>query len=280
MPYVLRYGLVKAIEFLRPLVERYSLKSVLLFPVVKEKGLEKATNSDHNPAIRAVTRIKQEFANLTVVVDVCLCAFTVDGHCCVFNNDGKIDNKRSISLIAQLAVAYAKAGADIVAPSDMMDARIDSIRIQLNENGFNDVGIMSYSAKFASCFYGPFRDAAGSTPKFGDRKCYQLPPGSSGLAMRAVRRDIEEGADIIMVKPGTFYLDVIAKIAATHTDIPIAVYHVSGEYAMLYHGAAAGAFDLKTAVMEVITSFKRAGATIIITYFTPFILKWLKEDLN
>ncbi|RWS27425.1 delta-aminolevulinic acid dehydratase-like protein [Leptotrombidium deliense] len=277
MPNVCRYGVNKAIEYLKPLVSEYSLKSVLLFPVMREKGFAKAINEQFNPVIKLIPKLKNNFPSLTVITDVCLCGFTEDGHCCVFNENGKMDNSESISLLSKLSVSYAKAGADMIAPSDMMDCRVDAIRKGLNENGFHEVSIMSYSAKFASCFYGPFRDAAGSAPKFGDRKCYQLPPGSAGLAMRAVKRDIEEGADVVMVKPGLPYLDLVQKISSTYPEAPVAVYHVSGEYAMLCHGATAGAFVLKTAVMEVVTSFKRAGASIVITYFTPLILKWLKD---
>jgi porphobilinogen synthase len=188
-----------------------------------------------------------------------------------------MDNGQSVVHLSELSLSYAKAGAHVIAPSDMMDGRVAGIRQKLDANNFTDVSIMSYSSKFSSCFYGPFRDAAGSAPKFGDRQCYQLPPGSSGMAMKAVTRDIREGADTVMVKPGLPYLDIVKEISIRFPDVPISVYHVSGEYAMLTQGAVSGAFDLKTSVMEIMTSFKRAGATIVITYFTPQILQWITQ---
>ena len=188
-----------------------------------------------------------------------------------------MDNEQSLVHLSRIAVSYAKAGAHVVAPSDMMDGRIGAIRSALNTDFLHEVSIMSYAAKFSSCFYGPFREAAASAPKFGDRKSYQLPPGSSGLAVRAAERDVAEGADTVMVKPGLPYLDIARDISLRLPHVPLAVYHVSGEYAMLVHAAANGAFDLETAVMEVVTSFKRAGISIIITYFTPQILRWIKQ---
>lgn len=276
MPGVFRFGINKLLDYLDPLVNELKLKSILLFPVMKVKGIDFATVAQHNPVLRAIPKLRKQFPGLLILTDVCLCGFTDDGHCCTFK-DEKMDNETSIKLIGQVSLAYAKAGAHVIAPSDMMDGRIGQIRRDLNENNFTDVSIMSYSAKFASCFYGPFRDAAGSAPKFGDRKCYQLPPGSTGLAMRAVDRDIEEGADYVMVKPGLNYLDLVKEISIKHPNYPIAVYHVSGEFAKLYHGAKNGAFDLQTAVLEDMTSFKRAGAKIIITYFTPLILSYLSS---
>lgn len=275
MPGVFRYGIDELLCYLEDLAIE-NLKSILLFPVMQVKGIDKAIDAQHNPVLRAIPVLKKTFDSLLIITDVCLCGFTDDGHCCVFK-DGKMDNEASIKLIGDISLAYAKAGADVIAPSDMMDGRIGQIRSVLNESNFANVSIMSYSAKFASCFYGPFRDAAGSAPKFGDRKCYQLPPGSTGLALRAIARDIEEGADLVMVKPGLNYLDLVKEISIKHPLHPIAVYHVSGEFAKLYHGAANGAFDLQTAVMEDMTSFKRAGAKIIITYFTPLILKLLAQ---
>ena len=192
--------------------------------------------------------------------------------------NGSIDNDASIKRLAEISLAYAKAGCQIIAPSDMMDGRVGAIKQTLAENGLgNTVTVMSYSAKFASSFYGPFRDAAKSAPAFGDRKCYQLPPGSTGLAERAVDRDVREGADILMVKPGLAYLDVVKMVKSKYPSHPLAIYQVSGEYAMLYHGAQAGAFNLKTTLLEVLTSMRRAGADIIITYYTPSLLDWLKE---
>lgn len=277
LPGVSRLGKNATIDFLRPLIEQLDLTSVLLFPVVSEKGLEKAVDSAANPLLRLIPQLKQQFPSLLINVDVCLCGFSETGHCCVFHPDGKMDNERSVQELASIALAYAKAGAHVIAPSDMMDGRIGGIRRALDLHNFQDVAIMSYAAKFSSCFYGPFRDAAGSAPQFGDRKNYQLPPGARGLALRAVERDVAEGADLVMVKPGLPYLDIVREVANEFPRLSIAVYHVSGEYAMLAHGAKAGAFELKSAVLEVIGSFKRAGATVIITYFTPQLLQWLKE---
>lgn len=243
----------------------------------KDKELEDATNAVKNPVLRAIPVLKNCFPELLILCDVCLCGFTNTGHCCVFTADGKMDNEQSVAHLSKLSLAYAKAGANVIAPSDMMDGRVAGIRTTLDANNFCDVSIMSYSSKFSSSFYGPFRDAAGSAPKFGDRQCYQLPPGSAGMALRAVDRDIREGADTVMVKPGLPYLDIVKEIAVRFPDVPIAVYHVSGEYAMLVHGATNGAFDLKSAVLEVMTSFKRSGVSIVITYFTPQILQYIKE---
>lgn len=193
--------------------------------------------------------------------------------------DSCINREKSVERIAEVSLAFAKAGAQIIAPSDMMDGRIDAIKRILYDNGFlNRICIMSYSTKFASAFYGPFRDAAKSAPTFGDRRCYQLPHGSSGLALRASKRDVEEGADILMVKPCMSYLDVVKEIKQTFPHHPLAVYQVSGEYAMLWHGAQAKAFDLRMILIEVIQSMRRAGADIIISYYTPSILRWIKED--
>lgn len=206
-----------------------------------------------------------------------------------------MDNEQSVQLLADLSLLYAKAGVDVIAPSDMMDGRVGSIRRTLSANGFAHVDILSYSSKFASCFYGPFRDAAGnlsgkgpsasdftflfagSTPKFGDRKCYQLPTGSKGLALRAAERDIAEGASMVMVKPAMAYLDIVSSIASQFPNIPIAVYQVSGEYTMLVEAANKGVFDLQRVVIETLLSFKRAGANTIITYFTPLILQWIQK---
>ncbi|KAI1299195.1 Delta-aminolevulinic acid dehydratase [Halotydeus destructor] len=278
LPGVKRWGVNSVMDFLRPLVVELDLKSVLLFPVMSSssKGLDKMVSEQSNPVIKAIPLLRNAFPDLVILTDVCICGFSDTGHCCVFDHKGKMDNGESLKHIANLALAYAQAGAHVIAPSDMMDGRIRAIRDILDENSFSDVSIMSYAAKFSSFFYGPFRDAAGSAPSFGDRRCYQLPMGSSGLAMRAVERDLQQGADIVMVKPGMAYLDVIKNMATKFPEVPISVYHVSGEYAMLWHGAQAGAFELNNALLEVITSFKRAGASIIITYYTPLLLKLIK----
>lgn len=296
MPGVKRFGINSLVKYLTPLVTELGLKSVLLFPVLggssisqKESngnhqppadslmGLDAAVSPDSNPVLKTLPLLRTNFPDLLLVTDVCLCAFTETGHCCVFRGDGVMDNDASLEHLVNISLAYAKAGAHVIAPSDMMDGRIGAIRRALNQNHLRHISILSYAAKFSSCFYGPFRDAAFSAPKFGDRKNYQLPPGSSALAKRAVIRDIQEGADCVMVKPGLPYLDIVKDISLAHPEVPIAVYHVSGEYAMLVHGAKAGAFDLQTAASEVLVSFRRAGASIIITYLTPQILEWMKN---
>ncbi|KAM9325191.1 delta-aminolevulinic acid dehydratase [Gastrophryne carolinensis] len=280
LPGQARYGVNKLEGLLRPLVED-GLKSVLIFGVpsrVTKDDLGSAADADDTPAILAIRKIRSLFPDLVVACDVCLCPYTSHGHCGILREDGTLQNEASCQRLAEVAVAYARAGCHIVAPSDMMDGRIGAIKKALISNDMgNKVSVLSYSAKFASCFYGPFRDAAQSKPAFGDRKCYQLPPGARGLASRAVDRDVQEGADILMVKPGMPYLDVLRDVKNKHPDLPLAVYHVSGEYAMLWHGAQAGAFDLKVAVLEAMTGFRRAGADILITYYTPQLLKWIKD---
>lgn len=220
--------------------------------------------------------LRQWFPDLLIAADVCLCPYTCHGHCGILYEDGTLNNEASIARLAEISVSYAKAGCQIIAPSDMMDGRIGAIKKALAETGYGSkVSVMSYSAKFASSFYGPFRDAAKSAPSFGDRRCYQLPPGSSGLAERAVDRDVQEGADILMVKPGLAYLDIVKSIKTKYPTHPMAIYQVSGEYAMLYHGAKAGAFNLQTTLLEVLSCMRRAGADILISYYTPQLLDWL-----
>jgi porphobilinogen synthase len=283
MPEQYQLGVNQIAPFLEPLVKK-GLRSVLLFGVLTKEGRkdEQASwaDNDEGPVQRAIKLIKSKFPEVYVVTDVCLCAYTAHGHCGVFSKvecreNPDIDNDKSVARLAEMALSHAKAGADMVAPSDMMDGRIGAIKKALAGAGLSRrVSVMSYSAKFASCMYGPFRDAAHSAPSFGDRRTYQLPSGSSGLAIRALLRDIDEGADFLMVKPGLPYLDII-KEAKERSHVPISVYQVSGEYAMLWHAAAAGSFDLKTAVMESLTCLRRAGADIIISYYTPRLLDWL-----
>ncbi|XP_075761243.1 delta-aminolevulinic acid dehydratase isoform X1 [Pelodiscus sinensis] len=281
LPGQARYGVSKLEGMLRPLVAE-GLKCVLIFGVPTalpkdERG--SAADSEDTPAIQAIKKIRSSFPELLIACDVCLCPYTSHGHCGILRKDGTIQNEASCQRLAEVSLAYAKAGCHIVAPSDMMDGRVAAMKEALISHGMgNKVSVMSYSAKFASCFYGPFRDAALSKPAFGDRRCYQLPPGARGLALRAVDRDVQEGADMLMVKPGMPYLDLVRDVKAKHPTHPLAVYHVSGEFAMLWHGAQAGAFNLKAAVMEVMTGFRRAGADIIITYYVPQLLKWLKEE--
>ena len=295
LPEVKRLGINKLEGFLRPLVNS-KLKSILLFGVIDSDTLKDAHGSfaDNplNPVTRAIPLIRKLFPELTIACDVCLCAYTSHGHCGVFNDKEKatidscninlaevLDRETSVKRIASMALAFAKAGADVVAPSDMMDGRIHEIKKVLNENRLlNRVSVMSYSTKFSSAFYGPFRDAAKSAPSFGNRKCYQLPCNSTGLAVRASERDVQEGADILMVKPCMSYLDIVKEIKQKFPHHPLAVYQVSGEYAMIYHGAKANTFNLKDILIEILTGMRRAGADIIISYYTPKILEWLEED--
>ncbi|KAM5299923.1 delta-aminolevulinic acid dehydratase isoform 2-T2 [Ctenodactylus gundi] len=280
-PIFVTYGVNRLEEMLRPLVEE-GLRCVLVFGVpsrVPKDERGSSADSEDSPTIEAVRLLRKTFPDLLVACDVCLCPYTSHGHCGLLSKNGSFQAEESRQRLAEVALAYAKAGCQVVAPSDMMDGRVGAIKETLMEHGLgNRVSVMSYSAKFASCFYGPFRDAAQSSPAFGDRRCYQLPPGARGLALRAVDRDVREGADMLMVKPGMPYLDIIREVKNKHPSLPLAVYHVSGEFAMLWHGAQAGAFNLKAAVLEAMTALRRAGADIIITYYTPQLLQWLKEE--
>lgn len=268
-------------ELLDPLV-KLGLQSVLLFGVLTDESVKDPrgsfASSDKNPVVRACKFIREKYPLLTIVCDVCLCAYTNHGHCGLIREDLTINNEPSIQRIAEVAVAYAVAGAHVVAPSDMMDGRIGAIKTELKRIQLGSkVAVMSYSAKFASCYYGPFREAAGSGMKFGDRSGYQLPPFSRQMALRAIDRDIEEGADMVMVKPGGPYLDIVRE-CRDRVNVPVAIYQVSGEYAMLYHAATAGAFNLKEAVLESLVCMRRAGATILISYFTPLVLEALSQS--
>lgn len=273
-----RWGVNKLEGFLAPLVQK-GLQSVILFGVpfscIKD-GRGTPADDLSGPVILAIKKLRLLFPSLYIACDVCLCEYTDHGHCGLLHDDGTINQEPSVARIAEVAVNYAKAGAHCVAPSDMMDGRIKAIKRGLIFAGLgNKCTLMSYSAKFASSLYGPFRDAAGSAPSFGDRKCYQLPPAARGLARRAIQRDAVEGADIIMVKPSLPYLDIISDAAELTPDHPIACYQVSGEFAMVHAGAAAGVYDLRTMAFESVDSMIRAGATLILTYFTPDFLDWL-----
>ncbi|EIW82869.1 tetrapyrrole biosynthesis porphobilinogen synthase [Coniophora puteana RWD-64-598 SS2] len=280
LPGQCRWGVNRLEGFLGPLVKK-GLASVILFgvPMKCQKDPHGGPADDPNgPVIQAIKKIRQLFPDLYIATDVCLCEYTSHGHCGYLREDQTIDTELSIARIAEVALAYAKAGAHCVAPSDMMDGRIQAIKRRLIDEGYgNRCTLMSYSAKFASALYGPFRDAAGSSPSFGNRKCYQLPPNAKGLARRAIKRDVNEGADIIMVKPALPYLDVISDAAELARDLPLACYQVSGEYAMVCAGATQGVYDLRTMAFETCESMVRAGATIILTYFTPQFLDWLDE---
>ncbi|ELT91513.1 hypothetical protein CAPTEDRAFT_18667 [Capitella teleta] len=281
LPGQARYGVNKLVDMLKPIVAN-GLESVLLFGVpqkLPKDGRGTQADTPETPVIRAIKLLKEAFPSLLIVCDVCICPYTDHGHCGILFEDGTINNEPSIKRLGEVALAYAKAGCHVVAPSDMMDGRIGAIREALvSANLHSKVSIMSYSAKFASGFYGPFRDAAKSAPSFGDRQCYQLPAGSSGLAARAVDRDVAEGADMLMVKPGMAYLDIVRQTKDKYPDLPLAIYQVSGEYAMLWHGAKAGAFELKRILTETLVSMRRAGSDIIISYYTPMVLEWMGKE--
>jgi porphobilinogen synthase len=249
--------------------------AVLLFGVPDAKDdYGTGAYADDGVVQLAVRAIKAAHPDLVVMTDVCLCEFTSHGHCGVLAPDGAPDNDRSVELIARTAASHAEAGADVVAPSDMMDGRVGAVREELDAVGHTDTPIMAYSAKFASAFYGPFRDAADSAPAAGDRRGYQMDPGNAREALREVALDEEEGADIVMVKPALPYLDVLARIRQA-TDLPLAAYNVSGEYAMVKAAAAAGCLDERACVLEALTAMRRAGADIVITYHAREAAVWL-----
>jgi porphobilinogen synthase len=240
--------------------------AVLLFGLPAHKDPTGSLASDPEAPVQAAVRaIKREVPGLAIITDVCLCEYTSHGHCGILDGE-EILNDVTVEQLVKAALSHAVAGADIVAPSDMMDGRVGAIRTALDERGLDQVGIMSYAAKYCSAFYGPFRDAADSAPQFGDRRSHQMDPANVQEALREVEQDIEEGADIVMVKPAVAYLDVIAKVK-TRFGLPTAAYHVSGEYSMLKAAAANGWIDERRAMMETLTSISRAGADIIITYY-------------
>ena len=279
LPGQYQLGMNKLVPLLEPLIHK-GLRSVMLFGVPMKPGSKDALGSSaddpEGPVIQAIRLIRRRFPQVYICTDVCLCEYTSHGHCGILRDDGSLNNQLSVDRISDVAVSYAKAGAHCVAPSDMNDGRIRAIKLKLIEEGIaHKTTLMSYSAKFSGCLYGPFRDAAGSAPSFGDRKCYQLPPSGRGLARRAIVRDINEGADIIMVKPAGQYLDIISDAKDLGKDLPVAAYQVSGEYSAIHAAAKAGVYDLKTAAFESTESILRAGATIVVSYFTPQFLDWL-----
>ena len=250
------------------------IPAVLLFGIPAHKDPAASTAYDPEGVVQmAVRAIKDEFPDLLVITDVCLCEYMDHGHCGVVQ-DGEVLNDVTLELLAKTAVTHAEAGADVVAPSDMMDGRVAAIRNSLDDEGLYDTAIMAYSAKFASAFYGPFREAAESAPAFGDRKTYQMDPANGEEAVREALLDIEEGADIIMVKPALPYLDVVHAVKQ-ETRFPLAAYNVSGEYAMVKPAAANGWLDERRAVMEALTGIKRAGADLVITYHAKDVARWL-----
>ena len=256
---------------------KLGVPAVLLFgiPSVKDEVGSQAYNSQ-GVIQQAILHIKAEAPGMLVMTDVCLCEYTNHGHCGVIYN-GNVQNDESLELLAQMALSHVVAGADVVAPSDMMDGRVGAIRNTLDEGGYSSTPIMAYSAKYASGFYGPFREAAASSPQFGDRRSYQMDPANVREALREVDLDIGEGVDIVMVKPALAYLDVIQQVRV-HCNLPIAAYNVSGEYSMIKAAAQQGWIDERRIVMEVLTGIKRAGADMIITYFAPEVAKWLSEQ--
>lgn len=250
-----------------------NIPSILLFGLPARKDeIGSESYSEDGIIPLAIRAIKEKVKDIIVITDICLCEYTSHGHCGIVK-DGKILNDTTLDILAKISLSHVKAGADMVAPSDMMDGRIQSIRKILDENGYVDVPIMSYAAKYASSFYAPFREAAQSTPEFGDRKTYQMDTANVEEALREVKLDIEEGADVIMVKPALAYLDVIYRVK--QLGYPIAAYNVSGEFAMIKSASAKGLLDEQKIVLEVLTSIKRAGANIIITYFAKDVANWL-----
>ena len=252
------------------------IPAVLLFGIPAHKDEEGSAAWDEDGVVQQATRaIKAAQPDLLVIADLCLCEYTSHGHCGLLAGDGSVDNDATLELLARTAVSQARAGADVIAPSDMMDGRVGAIRAALDDEGFSEIPILAYSAKFASAFYGPFREAAGSTPSFGDRRSYQMDPGNSREALREAQLDAAEGADIIMVKPALPYLDVVRQIA-DQTQLPVAAYNVSGEYAMVKAASAAGWLDERAAVLETLTAIRRAGADIVISYHAKDAARWLQ----
>ena len=257
-------------------IARLKIPGVILFGIPSEKDETGSSALDPQGVVQqAIRTIKKTVPELTIITDICLCEYTSHGHCGVIT-DGEIDNDLTLPLLTQMSLSHLEAGADVVAPSDMMDGRVEAIRQGLDANGFQQIPIIAYSAKYASAFYGPFREAAESTPQFGDRRSYQMDPPNVREALREAAQDIEEGADVIMVKPALPYLDVIRQLRNTY-DLPIAAYNVSGEYAMIKAAARNGWLDEERVVPEALTSIKRAGADIILTYHAKDFARWQKS---
>jgi porphobilinogen synthase len=255
-------------------VHSLGIPAIILFGIPEHKDETGSGAYDpHGVVQKAIEAVKNKVPEIYVITDVCMCEYTSHGHCGI-TEGGDVRNDPTLELLAREAVSHARAGADMVAPSDMMDGRVEAIRLALDDEGFSGVPIMSYAAKYASAFYGPFRDAAESTPMFGDRRSYQMDPGNRREALKEVALDIEEGADIVMVKPAMTYLDIISDVKES-TDLPVAAYNVSGEYSLIKAGAKLGWIDEERVMMEVLTSIKRAGADLILTYFAKDAAKVL-----
>jgi porphobilinogen synthase len=275
MPGVERLSISHAVEEAGA-AEALGIPAVLLFGIPADKDEQGSGAYDDEGVVQLTVRaIKEQHPELVVITDVCLCEYTSHGHCGVVRADGQVDNDMSLELLAKTAISQANAGADIVAPSDMMDGRVGALRTQLDAEGYSETPIIAYSAKFASAFYGPFREAAESTPAFGDRRSYQMDPANSDEAVREALLDVEEGADVVMVKPALPYLDVIRRVKEA-TLLPVAAYNVSGEYAMIKAAAAAGYLDERASVLEALTGILRAGADIVITYHAKDVAQWLQ----
>jgi porphobilinogen synthase len=254
------------------------IAAVMLFGIPAEKDDEGSGAWEDEGIVQLATRaIKQAEPDMLVITDVCLCEYTAHGHCGVLRADGAVDNDATPELLARTAVSHARAGADLLAPSDMMDGRVGAIRQELDGEGFEETPILAYSAKFASAFYGPFRDAADSAPAFGDRRGYQMDPANGGEAVREALLDVREGADMVMVKPALAYGDLIREVKRA-TGLPVAAYNVSGEYAMVKAAAAAGYLEERATVLEILTSLRRAGADTIISYHAKDAARWLAEQ--
>jgi porphobilinogen synthase len=277
MPGVDRLSLSAAVAEARE-AAALGLAAVMLFGVPAEKDEHGSGAWEEEGIVQLATRaIKQAEPELLVITDVCLCEYTVHGHCGVLRGDGAVDNDATLELLGRTAVSHARAGADLVAPSDMMDGRVASIREELDGDGFSETPILAYSAKFASAFYGPFREAADSAPAFGDRRGYQMDPANGREAVREALLDVQEGADMVMVKPALAYGDLIRAVKSA-TGLPVAAYNVSGEYAMVKAGAAAGYLEERATVLEILTSLRRAGADTIVTYHAKDAARWLAEQ--
>jgi porphobilinogen synthase len=259
------------------LIRDHGIGAVLIFGLPSHKDDQASSSSDANGIVQdAIRTIKDATPDLVVMTDVCVCAYTPHGHCGVLKGN-EVDNDATLPLLAAMAVSHAKAGADVVAPSSMMDEQVGAIRTSLNENGLKDTAVMAYSAKFSSAFYGPFREAADSSPSFGDRASYQHDYANARHARRELLQDIAEGADILMVKPGIAYLDIVLR-ARELSDLPIAAYAVSGEYSMIKAAAERGWLDEKKIVLETLTAFRRAGADLVITYHAKEAAAWLNNN--
>lgn len=258
-------------------VEKSNIRGIILFgvPIHKDDCGSESYN-DNGIVQQAIRKIREISKDLYIIADVCMCQYTSHGHCGILNGN-EVDNDKTLEVLGKISLSYAKAGANMVAPSDMMDGRIGYIRETLDKHNYENVAIMSYAAKYSSAFYGPFREAAHSAPQFGDRKTYQMDPANSEEAIKEIEWDINEGADIIMVKPAMSYLDIIRR-AKEKVNVPICAYNVSGEFAMVKAAAEAGLINEKSVALEMLLSMKRAGADMIITYFALEAVRWLKEN--